>query len=53
MVKEVKKELLYYLIELEEPDPWLYAKYHCTTALNWYSMVHWCRHRGQSVRSPS
>jgi len=53
MVKEVQKELRYYLIELGERDPWLYARYHCGTALNWYSPVHWCRHRGQSVRSPS
>ena len=44
MVKEVQKELRYYLIELGERDPWLYARYHCGTALNWYSLVHWVYH---------
>ena len=38
---EVCKELDYFLIELGERDPWAYAKYHCGTASNLYSTVHW------------
>ncbi len=36
-----KTELNFYLVEKGEPDPWAYAKYHCTTASNLYSSVHW------------
>jgi hypothetical protein len=32
--KEAEKEQNFYLIELNEPDPWKYARYHCTTAAN-------------------
>jgi hypothetical protein len=39
--KEAEKELNFYLIELNEPDPWKYARYHCTTAANLYSRVRW------------
>ena len=48
MIEEVHRELRYYPdypVELGEPDPWLYARYHCGTTSNWYSRVHW----GQSV----
>jgi hypothetical protein len=37
----VKKELTFYLVEKGEPDPWKYAIYHCGTASNVYSQVHW------------
>ena len=37
----VKKQLDFYLCEKKERDPWLYAKYHCNTASNFYSRVHW------------
>lgn len=37
----VTKELNFYLIELGERDPWAYAQYHCSTASNLYSSVHW------------
>ncbi len=30
----VRRELNFYLVELKEADPWLYAKYHTTTASN-------------------
>ena len=40
-LQAVQKELDYYLVELGERDPWAYAKYHCTTASNVYSDVHW------------
>jgi hypothetical protein len=38
----VIREIEFYLIELEKPDPWAYALYHCGTASNIYSQVHWC-----------
>ena len=38
---EVRRELDFYLIEKGERDPWQYAKYHCGTASNVYSKVHW------------
>ena len=41
MVDLVKRELYFYLVEKEEPDPWAYAQYRCTTASNLYSSVHW------------
>jgi hypothetical protein len=41
MINLVKRELNFYLVEKEEPDPWEYAKYRCTTASNLYSSVHW------------
>jgi len=53
MVKEVRKELDYYLIQLREPDPWLYAHYHCGSASNWCSRVHWCWQQGKPVHSAS
>jgi hypothetical protein len=37
----VRKELTFYLVEKGEPDPWKYAIYHCGTASNIYSQVHW------------
>jgi hypothetical protein len=40
-IKEAEKELNFYLIELKEPNPWKYAKYHCSTAANLYSVVWW------------
>jgi hypothetical protein len=44
IIREAEEELDFYLIELNEPDPWKYAKYHCTTAANLYSRVWWNRH---------
>ncbi len=41
IVNAVRQELIFYLIELPEPDPWRYAIYHCGTAANLYSSVHW------------
>jgi hypothetical protein len=37
----VTKELTFYLVEKGEKDPWQYAIYHCGTASNIYSDVHW------------
>ena len=37
----VMKELTFYLVEKGEPDPWKFAIYHCGTASNIYSEVHW------------
>jgi hypothetical protein len=51
IVSSVMKELNYYLIELNEEDPWLYAQYHCTTASNiLYSKVHWCNCKGEGLK---
>jgi len=41
MVEAVRRELDFYLVEKAEPDPWAYAVYHCGTAANVYSPVHW------------
>lgn len=41
MIAAARKELDFYLIEKREPDPLAYAKYHCNTAANIYSEVHW------------
>jgi len=37
----VMKELTFYLVEKGQKDPWKYAIYHCGTASNIYSDVHW------------
>ena len=41
IIEAGRKELDFYLIELNEPDPWEYAIYHCNTAANMYSRIHW------------
>jgi len=41
ILQDVKKELNFYLIELQEPNPWEYAIYHCSTTSNIHSTVHW------------
>jgi hypothetical protein len=38
---KVTGELDFYLVEKGESDPWEYGRYHCTTAANIYSSVHW------------
>lgn len=51
MVDAVSKDLDFYLVELSgtgRPDPWKYAQYHCTTASNAYSLVHWSFYKGQA-----
>ncbi len=46
IAEDVVKELKFYLGELNEPDPWHYLQYHCGTASNVYSPVHWSFMRG-------
>jgi hypothetical protein len=46
MVQDAKDELTFYLAEKGEKDPWAYALYHCNTAANLYSSVHWCMSAG-------
>ena len=41
VIADARRELDFYLIEKEEPDPWAYARYHCDTGANMYSRVHW------------
>ena len=41
MICSVRREIDFYLIEKQEDDPWAYARYHCGTAANLYSLVHW------------
>jgi hypothetical protein len=41
MMDQTKKELDFYLVELHESDPWVYAQYHCGTGANIYSSIHW------------
>ena len=41
IIRAVKNELHIYLIESREQYPWDYAIYHCGTAANLYSTVHW------------
>jgi len=41
MIKATKDSLDYYLIELGELDPWIYAQYHCGTYSNIVSTIHW------------
>jgi hypothetical protein len=41
VMDDVRRDLELYLVELGKPDPWAYARYHCTTLANAYSAVHW------------
>ena len=38
---EAQQEIDFYLTEWGGSDPWAYAIYHCGTASNLYSSVHW------------
>lgn len=41
ILKLLAEELLFYFVTRQEPDAWAYARYHCTTAANIYSLLHW------------
>lgn len=41
ILKDVRRELDFYLLEVGGRNPWAYARYHCGTMANWYSKVHW------------
>jgi hypothetical protein len=41
-------ELNFYLIQKGEKYPWRYMQYHCGTASNVYSSIHWEFHIGSS-----
>lgn len=47
IINDVRSELDIFLVEKGEPAPWRYALYHCTTAANLYSTVHWIRDKLQ------
>ena len=49
MEAAVRRELDFYLVELGEKDPFAYARYHCGTAANLYSRVHWSFHEGANT----
>jgi hypothetical protein len=53
MFDAVVKELDFYLVTKREKNPWTYAQYHCTTAANVYSWVHWSFHnrRPEAIRA--
>ena len=44
ILKAVRRDLDFYLLEVGGPDPWAYAQYHCFTGANIYSKVHWAWH---------
>jgi len=41
MLADVRRSLDFYLIENDDPDPWDYAFFHCSTGANQYSSVRW------------
>lgn len=41
ILDDVREKLDFFLVQFSEEDPWAYAIYHCTTASNIYSNVHW------------
>lgn len=51
ILKDVRRELDFYLLEVGRPDPWAYAIYHCNTMADFYSSVHWQWHPMGSKRS--
>ena len=56
MIREARKELNFYLKAKGEEDPWAYARHHCGTTSNFYSLVHWAfmppRDRGKQPNRP-
>jgi hypothetical protein len=48
IIDELVAEVDFLLVTVGGPDPWAYAQYHCTTASNLYSSIHWSFHRGQA-----
>jgi len=48
IAKAVKCKLDYILLGLRKKDPWAYAIYHCSTASNIYSAVHWSYYQKNS-----
>ncbi len=40
-IAKARQQLDFYLVDLREPDPWAYAKYHCNTSANMYASIHW------------
>lgn len=51
-LEAARRELDFYLVELGETDPWLYAQYHAGTSSNVYSKVHWSFFLGRQMRLP-
>lgn len=49
ILEEAKREISFYLVEKQEQDPWIYAKYHCRTASNLYSSIHWVFYTGKKI----
>ena len=49
IIEAVRRDLDYLRIGLQERNPWMYAQYHCTTASNWYSNVHWAYYPNGSI----
>jgi len=47
LLEKVKRQIDFYLVEKEEPDPWGYAKYHCGSTANIYSDCHWLYNKGK------
>jgi len=45
LVRDVVREIEFYLIDKDELCPWSYAKYHCGTAANLYSKIQWSFYR--------
>ncbi len=43
-LEELRRELTFYLVDLDRPDPWGYARHHCDTMANVYSKIHWSFH---------
>jgi hypothetical protein len=41
VIRDVARELDFYLVAKGDSDPWAYARYHCGTSANVYSTIHW------------
>ena len=41
VMADVRRQVHWLFLEKGEANPWAYARYHCTTAANIYSHVHW------------
>ena len=50
---EVRRQVHWLFVEKGEPSPWVYARYHCTTSANIYSLVHWSWVPAQTTRPPN
>lgn len=53
ILRQVRQELTFYLLDVVGPDSWSFVQYHCETPANRRSIVHWRWHPKEPARASS